>query len=436
MAEESETNNPNQENPSGNAHMENEDRQKYLQRLERKIQLECERTKARAERFGVEYIEPKVETILSLPELFWYKRLKNPEQDYEPELIKNRKKLEEMDNNPPEMPSEAPVVGEALDPDYEIRDREYTEKLLEKVAQAYRSARARAERFNIPFTEPRLDVILTKTEFRKYMSATGGRNPLAAEAAPVAGIDTLTDEEKARQKARAERFKALAEAEGLPFEDPISKEEEAEQRKKEIETRAAKFGIELNAFPYGEDLGVEFCCPRRDPKPEEEEFEVLKDTLHCYGVDRLSTDEIMKNGITYPVLIRQATSLDKKDGKAQKSKRLWLKRRGAMPPPPRPSPEQQQIPSEPAPVIDLRDTLGKIRERKSKRQAARSHPYKKEDEEKEVHMMDSEEADRIMNAAAGDEGGDENVKDAGEEEELDDEVVMKEAEALIESMNE
>eukprot|EP00960_Hanusia_phi_P028961 747682-Hanusia_phi.AAC.2 len=148
--------------------------------------------------------------------------------------------MEEVDNNPPELPAEAPIMAGVLDPDYEVRDREYTEKLLEKVsahvAQAYRSARARAgksrwtmvpcrvpdvasERFNIPFSEPRLDVILTKTEFRKYMSATAGRNPLAAEAAPVsveygdevaddakvAGIDTLTDEEKARQKARAER---------------------------------------------------------------------------------------------------------------------------------------------------------------------------------------------------------------------------------------
>ena len=103
-----------------------------------------------------------------------------------------------MDNNPPEMPSEAPVVGEALDPDYEIRDREYTEKLLEKVApctadviiahvilagrtsiskcasssrwdrqELVTSPDSIAERFNIPFTEPRLDVILTKTEFRK-----------------------------------------------------------------------------------------------------------------------------------------------------------------------------------------------------------------------------------------------------------------------------
>ena len=42
------------------------------------------------------------------------------------------------------------------------------------------------------------------------MSATGGRNPLMQETAPVAGIDTTSEEEKARIKARADRFKALA----------------------------------------------------------------------------------------------------------------------------------------------------------------------------------------------------------------------------------
>eukprot|EP00960_Hanusia_phi_P028960 747682-Hanusia_phi.AAC.1 len=135
------------------------------------------------------------------------------------------------------------------------------------------------------------------------------------------------------------------------------------------------------------------------------------------GIRRRGMGRDGRNGITYPVLIRQATTLDKKDGKAKKSKRLWLQRRAArLPPPPRQ--DQQEAAPEPAPVVDLRDTLGKIRERKSRKQSARSHPYKRgerggggplptllaEDDEKEVEMMDSEEvrtllALLLMNAA-------------------------------------
>jgi len=56
----------------------------------------------------------------------------------------------------------------------EIRDREYTKRLLEKVVEAQRAARARAERFGVEYVEPKLSVILSREEFRKYMSATGG----------------------------------------------------------------------------------------------------------------------------------------------------------------------------------------------------------------------------------------------------------------------
>jgi hypothetical protein len=48
-----------------------------------------------------------------------------------------------------------------------------TPRLLEKVAEAQRAARARAERFGVEYVEPKLNVILSREEYRKYMSATG-----------------------------------------------------------------------------------------------------------------------------------------------------------------------------------------------------------------------------------------------------------------------
>lgn len=62
------------------------------------------------------------------------------------------------------------------------------------MAEAQRAARVRAERFGVEYVEPKLNVILSREEFRKYMSATGGRNPLMLETAPVAGIDTTCEE--------------------------------------------------------------------------------------------------------------------------------------------------------------------------------------------------------------------------------------------------
>ena len=197
-----------------------------------------------------------------------------------------------------------------------------TRRLLEKVAEAQRAARARAERFGVEYVEPKLNVILSREEFRKYMSATAGRNPLMLETAPVAGIDTTSEEEKARIKARADRFKAMAgvkegdteaanavAAAAAAAAELQEREEEFQREKAALEARAAKFGMELNPNPYGEDL-FQPTCPRREvptaqqlaemaaeaaaqgnPPPT---VEVTIDTLHVFGVDRLSTDEILR----------------------------------------------------------------------------------------------------------------------------------------------
>lgn len=226
------------------------------------------------------------------------------------------------------------------------------------MADAQRAARARAERFGVEYVEPKLSVILSREEYRKYMSATGGRNPLMLETAPVAGIDTTTEEEKARIKARGDRFKAAsgtkegddeavaavaaraaAEAElqerevcmffsqvgvvvdrvrvhargrgerfwGIETMQGLQAEFAREQAA--LEARAAKFGVELKTNPYGEDLHQPTCARREIPTVAEladlaaaaaaegasaPNVDVVLDTLHVYGVDRMSTDEILR----------------------------------------------------------------------------------------------------------------------------------------------
>ena len=147
----------------------------------------------------------------------------------------------------------------------------------------------------------------------------------------------------------------MAEAEGLPFEDPISKEEEAgrgsegalksvvgaetldadrakEERDRDesckVWHRAECFSCESSSgadcwltlrsmvktsvfsFAVLEETGsrrrkslkVGRRRRRRRSKDEMRLLSVLKDTLHCYGVDRLSTDEIMKVALLAPPL--------------------------------------------------------------------------------------------------------------------------------------
>ena len=243
------------------------------------------------------------------------------------------------------------------------------------------------------------------------MSATAGRNPLDSDFAPVPGIDTVSEEEKAKQAARAAKFqKQQAEVTGVAAAagEEMAEEDESglseEELIKRMQARASKYGMKIEYSPYGEDLKANFICPRREL---EEEPDWLKDTLHVYGVDRLSTAEIMeyfndyspsfvlwlddssgnvvfsdtnnarralynhciqirlpppmkpapevaegeepaapepdleapavfdevwrrgpdytKSGRKYPVLVRYATTEDRKNGPPKPSKRLWLK---------------------------------------------------------------------------------------------------------------
>jgi hypothetical protein len=101
------------------------------------------------------------------------------------------------------------------------------------------------------------------------------------ETAPVAGIDTTSEEEKVRIAARADRFKAMA---GIKEGDTEAvnavaaaaaaaelqqREEEFQREKAALEARAAKFGLELDANPYGEDLFKPTCLRRELPTAEQ-----------------------------------------------------------------------------------------------------------------------------------------------------------------------
>jgi len=76
-----------------------------------------------------------------------------------------------------------------------------------------------------------------------------------------------------------------------------------------LEARAAKFGLELKTNPYGEDLHPSICGRREIPTVAElaelataaaaegapaPNVDVVVDTLHVYGVDRMNTDEILR----------------------------------------------------------------------------------------------------------------------------------------------
>ncbi|KAJ1488881.1 hypothetical protein T484DRAFT_1781864 [Baffinella frigidus] len=214
---------------------EKKDDERFVE-IEAKIAVQNEKARARAERFSVEFVEPKLEVILTREEVGIFRA-----------VTKAREPKPEKDESAPQAQRERRGRGRATHTDImgitagdeikgEVRDREYTEALLAKVAELHRGAKARAEKFGEEYAPPRLKVLLTPTEFRKYMSATAGRNPLDLEYAPVAGIDTTTEEEKEMQRKRASRFAPAEGAEGAEgggveaMEDPAVDEEEQRER--------------------------------------------------------------------------------------------------------------------------------------------------------------------------------------------------------------
>jgi hypothetical protein len=185
------------------------------------IEEETEKARKRAERFGQEFSEPSVELILDPEEteLYYkitqpdrYKRARQERMQYRSQ-VRHARSLYVVSscsrcarvaenkfcmrfpapNPPPPRPScqtshartlihilftrsrsYQRIGGGLLDGPSQVRDREYTQRLLEKVAEAQRAARARAERFGVEYVEPKLSVILSREEYRKYMSATAG----------------------------------------------------------------------------------------------------------------------------------------------------------------------------------------------------------------------------------------------------------------------
>jgi len=87
------------------------------------------------------------------------------------------------------------------------------------------------------------------------------------------------------------------------------REETFARERSALEARAAKFGLELAVNPYGEDLQTPTCARREIPTVEElaemktvaaaeeavePDVEVMIDTLHVFGVDRLRCAAVAK----------------------------------------------------------------------------------------------------------------------------------------------
>jgi len=302
--------------------MEESDRkdEERMVEIEAKIAAENEKARARAERFGVDFVEPKLEVILTREEIDIFRavtKARQPLPDEDPQAAQQGRGERRRKGRRTDMDIMASdeIQGQ-------VRDREYTEALLAKVAELHKAAKARAEKFGEEYVPPRLKVLLTPTEYRKYMSATAGRNPLDMEFAPVAGLDTTTEEERELQRKRASRFSAEGAegageggAEGAAgADDAMDADEEGKER-----ARAAKFGLEVSAAPYGENVRKRFICERRDM---EENAELVHDSVHCFGLDRFSAPRRPRFALRPPRGVRRKPL---RHGLSHPAARLWGK---------------------------------------------------------------------------------------------------------------
>lgn len=100
----------------------------------------------------------------------------------------------------------------------------------------------------------------------------------------LTGMDLFTTEEIAKREKRAERFSIQG---GLQGYKPVEKDED-ELKKQQ---RAARFGMEYQEPDLSGQRKVDLYEKRKDA---EESSSSRLDTIHVYGVDLLSTKEIMK----------------------------------------------------------------------------------------------------------------------------------------------
>ncbi|KAL4426356.1 hypothetical protein ABPG77_004650 [Micractinium sp. CCAP 211/92] len=134
--------------------------------------------------------------------------------------------------------------------------------------------RSRAEKFGVPYVEPgkRRDLRL---DARKERLARPGF---------ATGIDLFTEEEAAKRAQRAARFGLPST--GLEWQPPQPSEDEEKKR-----ARAARFGVEYQPKDETGLMDVDLFEARRDPSAA---VPRRPEAVHIYGVDLLSTGDILK----------------------------------------------------------------------------------------------------------------------------------------------
>ncbi|KDD74159.1 hypothetical protein H632_c1521p0, partial [Helicosporidium sp. ATCC 50920] len=140
--------------------------------------------------------------------------------------------------------------------------------------------RQRAEKFGVPFVDPgkRRDM---RDLSRKERFARPGLHT---------GIDMLSEEEQARRAQRATRFGTSAQ--GLTWQAPAPEEENEARRR-----RAAKFGVEFRPVDASGQRDQDLLESRSEIPPPE--VPRRPEALHVYGVDVLSTGEILRYFAAY-----------------------------------------------------------------------------------------------------------------------------------------
>ncbi|KAI3433577.1 hypothetical protein D9Q98_003388 [Chlorella vulgaris] len=151
---------------------------------------------------------------------------------------------------------------------------------LSKLDQERLKHKARAEKFGTEYVEParRRDLRLDarKERFNRPGFATG--------------IDLFTEEEAAKRAQRASRFNMPA-GSGLEWKPPVADQDEDKRRQ-----RAERFGVDYKAKDETGLMDVDLFEARKDPSME---VPRRHEALHIYGVDLLSTSDLLKHFADY-----------------------------------------------------------------------------------------------------------------------------------------
>jgi len=135
--------------------------------------------------------------------------------------------------------------------------------------------RKRAERFQLDYVEP------SKTK-------VFGVKRAAVQQGFATGFDLTTDEEQKKRAARAARFAGMVDPGPAENPDLLAERAEAFEEEEKRKARAAKFGVEFTEMDEGLEDGL-----LEEAKEASNMAEQRMNAVHVYGVDKMSTGNIM-----------------------------------------------------------------------------------------------------------------------------------------------